>query len=95
MAIKETTLEEKLNFVLVCTCMILCVFLCMHVYVLEMLPVAGQHGGAGGLLLRGCRAGGVAGETTLCHHPGQKRLVLAHHTGDTHGVIWRERDGGL
>lgn len=54
-----------------------------------VLPVAGQHGGAGGFGQRGRRAGGVAGESALCYHPGQEGLVLAHHAGDTHGIICR------
>lgn len=52
----------------------------------KLLPVTGQHGGAVSLGLRGRRAGGVAGETALRHHPRQEGLVLAHHAGDAHGV---------
>lgn len=55
------------------------------------LPVAGQHCGAVGFRLRGYRAGGVAGETALRDHPGQEGLVLAHHTGNTHGIICQKR----
>lgn len=52
--------------------------------------MAGQHCGARAFGLRGYRAGGVAGKTALRDHPGQEGLVLAHHTGNTHGIIWRK-----
>lgn len=52
-SIKETTLEEKLNFMLVCTHVCFGVYLCACMCVSRMSPVAGQHGGAGGLGLQG------------------------------------------
>lgn len=58
---------------------------------MRALPVAGEHRGAVGIGLRGYRAGGVAGEAALRDHPGQEGLVLAHHTGDAHGIICEER----
>lgn len=57
---------------------------------LGTLPVAGQHRGAGAFGLRGCRAGAVAGETALRYHPGQEGLVLAHHAGNTRGIVWKK-----
>lgn len=53
--------------------------------------MAGEHCGAVGFGLRGYRAGGVAGEAALRDHPGQEGLVLAHHTGNAHGIICEER----
>lgn len=53
--------------------------------------MAGQHSGAVGFGLRGYRAGGVAGEAALRDHLRQEGLVLAHHTGNTHGIVC-ERD---
>lgn len=50
--------------------------------------MAGQHGGARDLGLRGGGASGVAGEAALRHHSGQKGLVLADHAGDANGVVW-------
>lgn len=32
----------------------------------------------------------MAGETALCDHPGQEGLMLAHHTGNAHGIICRK-----
>lgn len=52
--------------------------------------MAGQHCGAGAFGLRGYRARGVAGETALRDQPGQEGFVLAHHAGNTHGIIWRK-----
>lgn len=60
---------------------------------LRALPVAGEHRGSVGFGLRGYRAGGVAGEAALRDHPGQEGLVLAHHTGDAHGIICEGRHG--
>lgn len=54
--------------------------------------MAGQHGGARDLGLRGSRASGVAGEAALRHHPGQKGLVLADYAGDANGVVWRAEE---
>lgn len=59
----------------------------VSVWKLRALPVAWQHCGAVGCGLRGYRAGGVAGETALRDHLRQEGLVLAHHTGNTHGII--------
>lgn len=60
--------------------------------------MAGQHGGARDLGLRGGRASGVAGEAALRHHLGQKGLMLADYAGDADGVVWRVegrgREGG-